>query len=125
MTDPDPAVLGQLRQIVGAQRVLTDADSLAQFGCDWTRVYTPNPVAVVLPGSIEEVQDVVRLAAREQLAIVPSGGRTGLSAGAVACKGELVVALDRPYEVLSRVPQAPLMEVQGDIQATMALRAAL
>ena len=95
MTDPDLAILGQLQQIVGAQRVLTDADSLAQYGCDWTRVYTPNPVAVVLPGSIDEVQSVVRLAAREQLAIVPSGGRTGLSAGAVACKGELVVALDR------------------------------
>ena len=38
MTDPDLAILGQLQQIVGAQRVLTDADSLTQFGCDWTRV---------------------------------------------------------------------------------------
>ncbi len=38
---------------------------------------------------------MVRLAAREQLAIVPSGGRTGLSAGAVALNGELVLALDR------------------------------
>jgi FAD/FMN-containing dehydrogenase len=50
---------------------------------------------VALPGSIEQVQDIMRLAAREQLAIVPSGGRTGLSAGAVARNGELVLALDR------------------------------
>ena len=95
MADLDTSILTQLQQIVGVERVLTDTDSLQQYGCDWTRVYTPNPTAIVLPGTIEEVQEVVRLAAREQQAIVPSGGRTGLSAGAVACNGELVIALDR------------------------------
>ena len=95
MADLDTSLVTQLQQIVGVERVLTDADSLQQFGSDWTRVYTPNPAAIVLPGTLEEVQEVVRLAAREQLAIVPSGGRTGLSAGAVACNGELVIALDR------------------------------
>jgi FAD/FMN-containing dehydrogenase len=84
-----------LEDISGADRVLTDQDSLQHYGCDWTRVYTPNPVAIVLPGSVAEVQEIVRLAAREKLAIVPSGGRTGLSGGAVACNGELVLALDR------------------------------
>jgi FAD/FMN-containing dehydrogenase len=91
----DNATLDQLRQIVGPERVLIDPDSLQHYGCDWTRVYTPDPVAVVLPGSITEVQDIVRLAVRDKLALVPSGGRTGLSAGAVACRGELVLALDR------------------------------
>lgn len=91
----DNAVLTSLESIVGAGRVLTDADSLLRYGRDWTRVHVPNPAAVLLPDSIEQVQEIVRLAAREQLAIVPSGGRTGLSAGAVACNGELVLALDR------------------------------
>jgi len=84
-----------LQDIVGRERVLTDAESLEHYGRDWTRFHTPAPRAVLLPGSIEEVQDIVRLAAAERLAIVPSGGRTGLSAGAVACNGELVLALDR------------------------------
>lgn len=88
-------ILTALQAIAGCERVLTDEASLTQYGLDWTRFHQPSPSAVVLPGSIEEVQDIVRLAAREQLAIVPSGGRTGLSAGAVACNGELVVALDR------------------------------
>jgi FAD/FMN-containing dehydrogenase len=91
----DGAILATLEGIVGQGRVLTDADSLLQYGRDWTRAYSPRPAAVVLPSTIEQVQDVVRLAAREQLAIVPSGGRTGLSAGAVARNGELVLALDR------------------------------
>ncbi len=68
---------------------------LSTYGCDWTRAIPPNPAAVVLPGTVDEVQAVIRLAARERLAIVPSGGRTGLSAGAVACRGEVVLALDR------------------------------
>jgi FAD/FMN-containing dehydrogenase len=52
-------------------------------------------VAVVLPSTIEQVQALVQLAAHERLAIVPSGGRTGLSGGAMAANGELVLALDR------------------------------
>jgi len=91
----DIAVLTALEKIVGPGRVLTDVDSLQRYGRDWTRVHVPNPTAVLLPDSIGQVQAIVRLAAREKLAIVPSGGRTGLSAGAVACNGELVLALDR------------------------------
>jgi FAD/FMN-containing dehydrogenase len=88
------SILSALEAILGEGKVLLDAESLQQYGSDWTRVYTPNPVAVVLPNSIEQVQSVVRLAFQEKLAIVPSGGRTGLSAGAVAHQGELVLALD-------------------------------
>ncbi len=95
MADIDASLLDALTAIVGEGRVLLDADSLAHYGCDWTRVYQPAPVAVVLPGSIEEVQALVRLAGERSLAIVPSGGRTGLSAGAVAKDGELLLALDR------------------------------
>ncbi len=88
-------VKAELERIVGVDRVLLDRESLLRFGCDWTRVYDPDPVAVVLPGSVAEIQAIVRLAADHALAIVPSGGRTGLSGGAVACRGELVLALDR------------------------------
>ncbi len=91
----DKTILAELAAIVGPQRVLTDAESLLHYGRDWTRAYAPAAGAVVLPSTITQVQDIVRLAARENLAIVPSGGRTGLSAGAVARNGELVLALDR------------------------------
>ncbi|MDZ7783432.1 MAG: FAD-binding oxidoreductase [Halioglobus sp.] len=91
----DAGVLAKLRDIVGGDRVLTDGHDLSRFGTDWTRSVAPRPGAAVLPGSIEEVQAVVRCAAAHGIAVVPSGGRTGLSAGAVANRGELVVALER------------------------------
>lgn len=90
-----PTFLDSLRSIVGSERVLTDAEAGQQYGRDWTRAYTPAPGAIVLPGSIAEVQAVVKACAAKGCAIVPSGGRTGLSGGAVARNGEVVVALDR------------------------------
>ncbi|MCB1708301.1 MAG: FAD-binding oxidoreductase [Halioglobus sp.] len=95
MTPIGKDILAALQGIVGAGRVLTDAESLLRYGRDWTRAHTPDAGVIVLPSSIGQVQDVVRLAASKQLAIVPSGGRTGLSAGAVACNSEMVLALDR------------------------------
>ena len=89
------AVLSQLEAVVGSNFLLTDQESLQKYGQDWTRFHSPTPSAVLLPGNIEEVQAIVRLAAAKGIPIVPSGGRTGLSAGAVACNGELVLALDR------------------------------
>ena len=82
-------------------RLLTEAGDLEHYGRDWTRRWTPAPLAVALPASAEEVQGIVRWANEHNVAIVPSGGRTGLSGGAVAANGELVVSLARMNRVLS------------------------
>jgi glycolate oxidase subunit GlcD len=84
----------QLKAIVGDDKVKTDADSLETFGKDWTKIYPPKPAAIVFPKTTEQVQAIVKLANEHQVALVPSGGRTGLSAGAVASNGEVVVAFD-------------------------------
>jgi glycolate oxidase subunit GlcD len=84
----------QLGAIVGADKVKTDADSLETFGKDWTKIYPPKPSAIVFPKTTDQVQAIVKLANEHQISLVPSGGRTGLSAGAVAANGEVVVAFD-------------------------------
>ena len=84
----------QLKAIVGEDKVRTDADSLETFGKDWTKIYPPNPSAIVFPKTTEQVQAIVKFANEHQVALVPSGGRTGLSAGAVASNGEVVVSFD-------------------------------
>ena len=93
-------IIARLNKIVGDQRVLLDAADLQRFGVDRTTIWQASPCAVVLPGSIEEVQKIVRLANECNIAIVPSGGRTGLSGGAVAKQGEIVVAMDRLNKVI-------------------------
>jgi FAD/FMN-containing dehydrogenase len=81
-------------------RLLTDAGDLEHYGRDWTRRWTPAPLAIALPATPEEVQGIVRWANERGVAIVPSGGRTGLSGGAVAAHGELVLSLSRMNRVL-------------------------
>lgn len=95
-----PAAESALLSILGDQRLLTDRESLAHYGRDWTKFAEPAPCAIALPESTAEVQAIVKVAREHHMAIVPSGGRTGLSGGAVAAKGELVVALDRMNKVL-------------------------
>lgn len=93
-----------LQQIVGAERVKSDQDSLDLYGKDWTKVYEPAPCAIVFPDSIEQVQALVRLANEHDLALVPSGGRTGLSGGAMAPGGEIVVSFEKMNKILDFDP---------------------
>lgn len=99
MTDTTRIIAG-LTQLVDPGRLLTDAASLKHYGCDWTKKYEPQPLAIALPKTVEQVQAIVRFANEHKLGLVPSGGRTGLSAAAVAANGEVVVAFDLMNKVL-------------------------
>jgi len=98
MTD---ARLAELAARLPNLRLLTDPADLEHYGRDWTRRWTPAPLAIALPGDVAEVQAIVRWANERDVAVVPSGGRTGLSGGAVAANGELVLSLERMKNVLS------------------------
>lgn len=98
------ALLDGLRAFIEPAHVRVDPESCLNYGRDWTRLYAPNPLAVVLPGTVEQVQQLVRYANEHRLALVPSGGRTGLSGAAVACRGEIVVSLDRLNRILDFDP---------------------
>ncbi|MGI3129549.1 FAD-binding oxidoreductase [Halopseudomonas pachastrellae] len=90
---PD-AVIETLKTLVDADKVRVDAESLDNWGKDWTKHFAPAPLAIVFPKTVEQVQALVRFANEQTLALVPSGGRTGLSAAAVAANGEIVVSFD-------------------------------
>jgi len=87
-------IIEALKTIVESGKVRTDEESLSSHGKDWTKIYAPKPLAVVFPKTTLEVQSIVKLANKLEFALVPSGGRTGLSAGAVADNGEVVVSFD-------------------------------
>ena len=89
-----------LQDIFTPARVKTAPEDLAAWGGDWTRAFTVAPRAIVFPRSIDDVVAVTRLANARGLHLVPSGGRTGLSGGAVASNGEIVVSFDHMNRVL-------------------------
>ncbi|NKI34693.1 FAD-binding oxidoreductase [Wenzhouxiangella sp. XN79A] len=92
-----------------------DDASRMHYGRDWTRFWTPAPHSIAFPRSTEEVVALVAWARDEGRALVPSGGRTGLSGGAVAADGEVVVAFDRMRDVLELDPAEPSIRVQAGV----------
>ncbi|MCK9488636.1 MAG: FAD-binding oxidoreductase [Xanthomonadales bacterium] len=102
----------------------TDPGDLDHYGRDWTRRWPPAPLAVARPGRIDEVQAIVRWAGEQAIAIVPSGGRTGLSGGAVAARGELVLSLERMNKVLAFDAIDRTLSVQAGITLAAAQQAA-
>jgi len=72
-----------------------EAADLASYGSDWSKLRAPAPAAVLFPEKTGQVQQIVECANHHGLALVPSGGRTGLSGGAIAADGELVLSLER------------------------------
>jgi len=88
-------VLAEIARDFPADFLTREPDELIEYGRDWTRVYNPLPSAVAFPRSTEEVARLMRLCSRAGIAVVPSGGRTGLAGGAVAREGEIVLSLAR------------------------------
>ena len=72
-----------------------DEADRAEYGRDWTRIFTPNASAVAFPRTTAEVSGLLALCHSHRVACVPSGGRTGLAGGAMATNGELVLSLSR------------------------------
>jgi FAD/FMN-containing dehydrogenase len=97
MTDPR---LHALRHAVPGLCLLDAPADLEHYGRDATRRWTPAPLAIARPADVDEVRAIVRWANANGVALVPSGGRTGLSGGAVAARGELVLSLERMRRVL-------------------------
>jgi FAD/FMN-containing dehydrogenase len=93
------AVAG-LSNILGESNVVTDPVALKSWGTDWTKVYEPKPLCAVFPTSTEAVSQVLKYCNDHQLAVTPSGGRTGLCAGAVASAGEVVISLAKMNKIL-------------------------
>ena len=108
-------VLNALEQIFTPRRVKTVAADLAAWGVDWTRNFKAAPSAIVFPETVQEVVALTRLANAEGLALVPSGGRTGLSGGAVAANGEIVVSFDRMNRILGFDPADRLVRCQAGV----------
>ncbi|MFT6093893.1 MAG: FAD/FMN-containing dehydrogenase [Pseudohongiellaceae bacterium] len=100
MNCSETELLAKLTDIVGVDWVKTSESDKQNYGKDWTKAFAADPIAIVLPNTVEDVQSLVLLANQEEFALVPSGGRTGLSGGAVAMNQEVVVAFDRMNQIL-------------------------
>ncbi|MDE2606097.1 MAG: FAD-binding oxidoreductase [Burkholderiales bacterium] len=108
------ALIPHLRAAVGAANVLTEGD-LSAWEQDWRKRSRGKALAVVRPGSTDEVAAVVRACAAAGTPIVPQGGNTGLVVGGVpdASGREVVLSLTRMNKVRAIDPANLAMTVDA------------
>jgi glycolate oxidase len=97
-------LISELQAVVGADSVFHHASDLLVYEYDGSvegAVDLARPIAVVLPTNAQQVADVVKIGRRAQLPVIPRGAGTGLSGGAVAQTGGIIVALTRMDEIVS------------------------
>ena len=89
----------KLRKIVGADAVLERSEDLMLYEYDGS-LARGVPRYVVFPQSTQHVSEIIKLANREGLAIVPRGAGTGLSGGSIARTGGIILAFARMNRIL-------------------------
>jgi FAD/FMN-containing dehydrogenase len=124
--------LARCRQLLGDAHVLTSDADKAPFLTDWRGRFTGSALAVLRPGAVQEVADLVRLCAGARIPIVPQGGNTGLVLGSVpdASGTAVVLSLARLNRVRAVDPANRTMTVDAgcilqDIQETAAAHGCL
>ena len=100
MSIPSAGFEATLREIVGDENCLTRAGELFAYECDGLTLDARRPLAVVLPGTTEEVASVVRACLKAGVDFVPRGAGTGLSGGAHATPNSILIELSRMNRVL-------------------------
>jgi glycolate oxidase len=104
-----------IKAALGVSAVITEPEQLRTYECDGLTGHRVVPGLVVLPTSTEEVQEAVRLCAREGVPFVARGAGTGLSGGALPVAEGIVVSLTRMNRVLSVDLEAGRVTVQPGV----------
>jgi glycolate oxidase len=112
--DDREGLIEEFKAVVGDAYVVHEPEDLIVFEYDGS-VDRALPLAVVLPATTEEVSGVVKAAHRHGLPIVARGAGTGLSGGAIAEQGGIVVALTRMTNILEIDAENRLAVVESGV----------
>ncbi len=120
------AILDRMAGIVGAKNVVTDADAMVPYLKEWRDLFRGKAQAIVRPGTVAEVVELVKLAAETGTALVPQGGNTGLVGGQIPIgEGrEIVLSLQRLDKIRAVDTDGDTMIVEAGVTLKRAQDAA-
>ena len=110
------SVADKIREFIEPQYVIEDAETLKAFECDGLTMYRTMPEIVVLPSTLEQVRQVMRICHENELPVVARGAATGLCAGATPTKEAVVLGLSRMDQILEVDPLARIARVQPGVR---------
>ncbi len=92
-------IFKELKKIVGSKYVSADAATLKAYSYD-VSLYKGSPDFVVRPRTAKEVSEIVKLANKYKIPVIPRGSGSGTTGGAVPIKGGIVIDLTRMNSIL-------------------------
>jgi FAD/FMN-containing dehydrogenase len=118
--------LSELVEIVGTAHVVTDAQILENHLVEPRGLYRGLALAMVRPGSTEEIARLLAYCNKARLPIVPQGGNTGLVGGQIPDEsgGEIVLSLQRMNRIREVDPVSNSMIVEAGVTLAAAQEAA-
>ncbi len=108
-------ILDKLNAVVGAGRVTADETELLVYECDALSLFKHKPDVVVFPTTADEVAAIVRVANEYQIPFLPRGAGTGLSGGAMAVDGGIIIELQKMNRVLAIDPENRLAVLEPGV----------
>ncbi len=111
----DPSLARELSAVVGADGLIVDPAALLVYETDGLTAHRQQPLAVVLPRETKQVAAVVRTLHGAGVPFVPRGAGTGLSGGATALEGTVVLSLARMNRILHIDPANRRAHVQPGV----------
>lgn len=89
------SILTEISEIVGSGNAITDHDKLKNYAHDETEDLIFFPEVVVRPNTKEQISQLLKLCNKHLIPVTPRGAGTGLSGGALAVKGGLLISMER------------------------------
>ncbi len=100
----NPALTSQhieaFKKIVGENYVFVDEESLETYAHDETENLHYPPEAVIKPRTVDEISAIMKICNKERIPVTPRGGGTGLSGGALAHLGGVVLSMERMNAII-------------------------
>ncbi|MEO6693640.1 MAG: FAD-linked oxidase C-terminal domain-containing protein [Ignavibacteria bacterium] len=93
-------VLIELVNIVGSESVITDGENLKLYSKDFTENLSFNPEVIVKPSNTDQISLILKLANKYKIPVVPRGGGTGLSGGALTVYGGICLSMEKFKKII-------------------------
>jgi len=93
-------LINKLGRVLPRDSILSSAEDLRPYECDGLSAYRELPLLVLLPETIAQVQDAVKICAQLKVPVVARGAGTGLSGGALPLSNGVLLSLAKFKKIL-------------------------
>ena len=98
--DRKASIVATLEKLLPDEAVISDPNETRAYECDALTAYRCQPLAVVLPGTTEEVAECLKICHEEGVPVVPRGAGTSLAGGSLPTADSIIIGVSRMNAVL-------------------------